>query len=81
MLFVHGAHAINLCRHSSGHWPLRFTPHASLADYVKAIEAAIAGLDETPVLIGHSMGGYLVQQYLSQGHAPAAVLMASVPPQ
>ena len=75
------AHAINLRRHIHGHWPLRLTPHASLADYIEAIEAAAAELGEPPVLIGHSMGGYLIQQYLSQRQAAAAVLMASVPPQ
>jgi pimeloyl-ACP methyl ester carboxylesterase len=74
------AHAIDLRRHVGGCWPMRLTPHASIADYVRAIRAAIEHLGEQPVLIGHSMGGYLVQQYLLNGHAPAAVLMASVPP-
>jgi len=73
------AHAIDLCRHSRGR--LRFTPHASLSDYIEEIETSIASLGESPVLIGHSMGGYLVQQYIAQRFAPAAVLMASVPPQ
>lgn len=77
----YSAHAIDLCRHTHDHWPLRLTPHASLADYIGAIETTIAELGEPPVLIGHSMGGYLVQQYLTQQHAPGAVLMASVPPQ
>jgi len=75
------AHAIDLNRHTHGHWPLRLTPHASLADYMEAIKATVAGLGETPIFIGHSMGGYLVQQYLAQQHVPGAVLMASVPPQ
>jgi len=75
------AHAIELRRHVHGHWPLRFTPHASVADYIEAIETAVEHLGEPPVLIGHSMGGYLVQQYLRRANAPAAVLMASVPPQ
>jgi non-heme chloroperoxidase len=34
-----------------------------------------------PVLIGHSMGGFVVQKYLEQYIAPGAVLMCSVPPQ
>lgn len=75
------AHAIDLCRHVHGHWPLRMSPHASITDYVGSIEAVIERLGEPPVLIGHSMGGYLVQRYLAQGEASAAVLMASVPPQ
>ena len=75
------AHAIDLCRHSLGRGRLRFTPHASLSDYIEEIESSIASLGESPVLIGHSMGGYLVQQYIAQRSAPAAVLMASIPPQ
>jgi pimeloyl-ACP methyl ester carboxylesterase len=75
------AHAVDLCRHSKSRRRLRFSPHATLNDYVAQICDAIEQLGESPVLIGHSMGGYLIQQYLLQGSAPAAVLMASVPPQ
>jgi pimeloyl-ACP methyl ester carboxylesterase len=34
-----------------------------------------------PVLIGHSMGGLVVQKYLERAQVPGAVLMATVPPQ
>lgn len=70
------AHAIDLCRRGRG-----IAASASLSDYMEALETSIAGLGEPPVLIGHSMGGYLVQKYLLQQTARAAVLMASVPPQ
>ena len=33
------------------------------------------------VLVGHSMGGFVVQKYLERHAVPAAVLMCSVPPQ
>jgi non-heme chloroperoxidase len=33
------------------------------------------------VLIGHSMGGFVVQKYLEDHQAPGAVLMCAVPPQ
>jgi alpha-beta hydrolase superfamily lysophospholipase len=33
------------------------------------------------VLIAHSLGGFVVQRYLENHDAPAAVLVASVPPQ
>jgi pimeloyl-ACP methyl ester carboxylesterase len=33
-----------------------------------------------PVVIGHSMGGSLVQKYLETHQAPAGVLLASTPP-
>ena len=37
-------------------------------------------LGEPPVLIGHSMGGFVVQKCLERQPFPAAVLMCSVPP-
>jgi pimeloyl-ACP methyl ester carboxylesterase len=53
----------------------------SIADYVDDVRTAAGGLDSEPVLVGHSMGGFIVQKYLEKYHAPAAVLMASMPPQ
>jgi non-heme chloroperoxidase len=38
-------------------------------------------LDEPPVLIGHSMGGFIVQKYLEHRPATAVALVCSVPPQ
>lgn len=37
-------------------------------------------LPTPPVVIGHSMGGLVVQKYLESHAAPAGVLLASVPP-
>ena len=75
------AHAVDLRRHNGSRRRLGFSPHATLNDYVDQISEGIERLGEPPVLIGHSMGGYLIQQYLLQDSAAAAVLMASVPPQ
>jgi pimeloyl-ACP methyl ester carboxylesterase len=49
-------------------------------DYVEDLEAAVGLLGREPVLIGHSMGGLVVQRFLETHRAPAAVLLASVPP-
>jgi pimeloyl-ACP methyl ester carboxylesterase len=38
-------------------------------------------LPQTPVIIGHSLGGFVVQKYLESHVAPAGVLVASTPPQ
>jgi alpha-beta hydrolase superfamily lysophospholipase len=38
-------------------------------------------METHPVLVGHSMGGMIVQKYLESSAAPAAVLLASAPPQ
>lgn len=52
----------------------------SLADFVSDVAQAVRQMDKPPVLVGHSMGGMLVQKYLETEEAPAAVLMASGPP-
>ena len=53
----------------------------SFDDYIADIGSVAGRLPTAPVLIGHSMGGYLVQKYLETAPTPAAVLMASMPPQ
>jgi pimeloyl-ACP methyl ester carboxylesterase len=53
---------------------------ASLGDYVDDLSRVVAPLDRLPVLIGHSMGGMVVQKYLEHERAAAMVLMASVGP-
>ena len=53
----------------------------SFADYLGDLAAVARGLPVPPVLIGHSMGGAIVQKHLEVNDAPAAVLMASSPPQ
>src|SRR5690349_18882218 len=52
----------------------------TVADYVADVRAAADTLDTPPVVIGHSMGGLIVQKYLECNEAPAGVLMASIPP-
>ncbi len=42
--------------------------------------AAIKGLDEKPILIGHSMGGLIVQLLLQEGLGSAGVAIDSAPP-
>ena len=53
----------------------------SLADYVEDVRLVADSLPTRPVVIGHSMGGFIVQKYLESHDAPAGVLMASMPPQ
>ena len=52
----------------------------SLSDYVQALSKAIEKLDEAPIIIGHSMGGMILQHFLQNGTCKKAVLMSSVPP-
>ena len=74
------SHAVSL----SGHGTSRrreFLDTYSIDNYVADVAEAVDGLPQPPVLIGHSMGGFVVQKYLERHPAPAAVLMCSVPPQ
>lgn len=52
----------------------------SISDYVEDVRSVISRLPAHPVLVGHSMGGFVVQKYLESTSAPAAVLMSSAPP-
>lgn len=53
---------------------------ARIRDYVDDVRQVAAQLPTPPVLVGHSMGGLVVQKYLETARPPAAVLLASVPP-
>lgn len=73
------AHALSLRGHgeSEGRNRLRWT---RLAEYVADVAQVAGQLPRSPVVIGHSMGGAVVQKYLETHSAPAGVLLASVPP-
>jgi pimeloyl-ACP methyl ester carboxylesterase len=72
------SHALSLRGHgrSEGREAL---PSASINDYVADVGAVIAALDAPPILIGHSMGGHVVERYLLEHRVAAAVLMSSIP--
>jgi len=47
----------------------------SIADYIDDIAAAIATLDTTPVIVGHSLGGVIAQKLAARGLTRAIVLL------
>jgi pimeloyl-ACP methyl ester carboxylesterase len=51
-----------------------------IADYVADLEQVVRDLDAEPVIVGHSMGGVVVQKYLETHQAAGGVLLASLPP-
>jgi pimeloyl-ACP methyl ester carboxylesterase len=73
------AHAVNLRGHgnSEGRERLRWT---RIADYVEDLIEAARQLPSPPILIGHSMGSFIIQKYLENHSAPAAVLLTPPPP-
>jgi len=74
------AHALSLSGHGGSPDRARLDGY-SIDDYVGDVVRVVETLGNSPVLIGHSMGGFVVQKYLEHGDAPAAVLLSSVPPQ
>ncbi len=79
---AHGfsAHAVSLRGHGGS--PNRHLLDTySIDDYVEDVARTVDTLDAPPILIGHSMGGFVIQKYLERGVAAGAVLLSSVPPQ
>jgi non-heme chloroperoxidase len=76
----YSAHAVSLSGHGGSRGRDRLDSLA-IDDYVGDVAEVIATLPTPPVLVGHSMGGFVVQKYLERHTAPGAVLMCAVPPQ
>jgi len=70
------SYAVDLRGHGSSEGSVR---SARIGDYVQDVRRVVLELSDEPVLIGHSMGGLVVQQYLARYRARGGVLMASVP--
>jgi pimeloyl-ACP methyl ester carboxylesterase len=75
----YAAHALNLRGHgnSEGREKLRWT---RIADFVEDVTNAVQQMPSSPILIGHSMGGFIIQHYLEDHDAPGAVLLSSASP-
>lgn len=71
-----GVNRLALPGHGHPAWPLPAT--TSLNDYADLARRAAAGLDR-PVLVGHSLGGWLAMKVLEQADLPAALLMPLPP--
>jgi pimeloyl-ACP methyl ester carboxylesterase len=72
----HPAYAVSLRGHGNSPGRLRT---ALLRHYVDDVVATAEALPRPPVLVGHSMGGLVVQRALARYAARAAVLVAPVP--
>lgn len=76
----YNAHAVSLRGHagSPGHASLH---GLGLTDYAEDVAESVAAIGRPVVVVGHSMGGAVVQHVIATGTRLAgAVLMASVPP-
>ena len=70
------ARAVSLRGHGESKGRIRWS---SIQDYVDDVSVAAQGLTR-PVIIGHSMGGFVAQKYAARHGARALALLASVPP-
>lgn len=78
------AYALSVRGHGRSSAPDRLGQY-TLSDYVEDLEDAIRTIEfshqQKPLLVGHSMGGMVVQRYLNKRQGQGAVLVCSVPPQ
>lgn len=74
------AYALSLSNHGNSPRKKAFNL-LRINDYVNDIKEIIDTFEKPPILVGHSMGGYIVQKYLEDNKkVPGAVLMNSAPP-
>jgi pimeloyl-ACP methyl ester carboxylesterase len=71
------AYALSLRGHGKSEGDLH---GAGLQEYIQDVRQVSQQLDQAPVIIGHSMSGYVVLKYLEQYTAPGAVLMGAMSP-
>ncbi len=78
--FRRRVYAVSLRGHgkSAGHRDLETT---SFSDYIDDIIGFIARLGSPPVVVGHSLGGLIVQRLIGRVPLRGIVLMASAPPE
>jgi len=69
-------HAVSLTNHGRSR---RLSAVESVLTYVNDVEEVTRSLEAVPIIVGHSMGGFVVQHWLSRNDARKAVLMGAVP--
>lgn len=67
-------------RHHQNGADLKALGTTSIADYVSDLAAEIDSLPQKPVLIGHSLGGFLAQHLATMGKARAIALISAAAP-
>jgi len=72
-------HAISLPAHGKSSSHKRHINFYTLKDYLETLTSQVEAISPKPVVIGHSLGGAILQKYLENHQLPGAVLLASLP--
>jgi pimeloyl-ACP methyl ester carboxylesterase len=70
------AYTLDLRGHGASEGSYRET---RIIDHLEDLRRAIDTFESTPVLVGHSLGGLLIQHLVAEQTFPAAVLLAPIP--
>jgi pimeloyl-ACP methyl ester carboxylesterase len=73
------SYAVSLRGHGTSAGREGIRSYSASRDYVADVAQIARTFDTPPVIVGHSMGGYILQKYLEAQPAAAGVLLASVP--
>ncbi|MFD3163722.1 alpha/beta hydrolase [Herpetosiphon sp. NSE202] len=71
-------HTLSLRGHGRSSMP-RYFNTVGLNHYIDDLLALVATLKPAPIVVGHSLGGYILQHAVMQHPLPAAILLASMP--
>ena len=71
-------HALSLRGHGASDMPARFNM-SGIDDYLRDIEAALARIEPAPIVVAHSMGGFLLQHLMARRSLPGVVLLCAIP--
>jgi pimeloyl-ACP methyl ester carboxylesterase len=75
----YASHAVSLRGHGASEGRDKIRWHSAAHGYVADVAQIAQTLTKPPILVGHSMGGYVVQKYLETHTAAACILLASIP--
>ncbi len=72
-------HAISLPAHGKSSFNKKHINFYTLEDYVETLASQVDSVSPKPLVIGHSLGGAVVQKYLENHRLPGVVLLATLP--
>lgn len=75
----YASYAVSLRGHGASEGRENIRWHSAARGYVADVAQVADSLDRPPIIVGHSMGGYVAQKYLEEHSAEACVLLATLP--